>query len=100
MVAGGEKVGFIGQHEVDGAFTFIADNVAGSFAECEFGILVVVGCKCGNTTIDGWSDGVFRELIAIDHPSCVEVEECVAALDVSSWANTDAGCAAGDVSGV
>ena len=46
-MSGGEDACFVGQHEVDGTFIFATDNVARLVIECEFGILVFVGCERG-----------------------------------------------------
>ena len=90
-------MGLVGLHEVDGTFVFVADDVACSVMESEFGILVVVCGEYDDTTFDGWRDGIFGELVAFDDAAGVEVEEFVAAPGVDGGAEADAGCALLDI---
>ena len=50
--------------------------------------------------LNGRSDGVFSELVLLDHPPRIKVEELVASLGITGGAKADAWCAFGDVSGI
>ena len=65
----GDEAGIIGQHEVDGAFVFVANDIACAVAEGQLGILVVVGSKFCDAAFDGGCDGISRELVAFDDPA-------------------------------
>ena len=69
----------VGKHEVDGTIVFVANDVCCPVAECELGNLIVSGGELVFAALNGWGDGVFCELVALDYPPRVEVEELEAA---------------------
>ena len=88
---GWDKAGLVGQHEINGDFVFLADDVACAVVKDEVGILVVVGGNLGNAVFKGGSDGIFRELVAFDDSADFVVEKCLVATGVASGAEVDAG---------
>ena len=97
VMPGGEDICSVGKHEVGGALVLVTNDVSCPVAECEICVLVVSSDELGHTVLNGQIGGVFSELVVLDYPLRVEVEELSASPGITGGAEEDAWRAFRDV---
>ena len=77
------KAGPVGLHEVNGTFVVISNDVDCFNVEGEFGVLLVALSQLRYLSLDHRCDWIFYELVPLGDPSYLEVEEFLAASQIS-----------------
>ena len=75
----------LGKTDLSFSIVVISDDVSHSVAEGEFGVLLVVLNRIRYLSLDHRCGGIFCELVPLDGPSCLEVEEFLAASRIYPW---------------
>ena len=73
----------LGETDLSFSIVVISNDVSHSVAEGEFGVLLVVLNRIRYLSLDHRCGGIFCELVPLDGPSCLEVEEFLAASPIS-----------------